>query len=279
MSPMSPLQECYRSHHASRTGSRRLPRSTVSRMRPQSPLHERHGCRRYKNVTQATATGVLRQSPLQGILPQPSLQECYSSHCFKQITVVTASRMLPQSPLQERYSSHRSKNVAAVTVSTLVYAFGSCKCPLTHTHCLGSLAGIILGVRVCCICVFCKAYTHPLCPKVLLEEISPCENPNSHGEIQYRQTAPKTEPSIKSKSAEQKTKASFRTSLWSGGTFKFQTFTSKSTAWKAWDSSNKASGWFGAAARNLGPSSARFRIQVPFLKVQIPQGSTSRFHC
>ena len=64
-------------------------------------------------------------------------------------------------------------------------------------------------------------------------QISPCENPNSRGELQYRQTAPKMEPSIKSKSAEHKTKASFRTSIWSletsGGSFKFQTFTSKYT--------------------------------------------------
>ena len=33
------------------------------------------------------------------------------------------------------------------------------------------------------------------------------------------------------------------------------------TAWKAWDSSNKASGWFGAAARNLAPGSPRFHIK------------------
>ena len=56
------------------------------------------------------------------------------------------------------------------------------------------------------------------------------------------------------------------------------------TAWKAWGSSNKASGWFGAAARNVGPGSARFHIMVPLLKVQVPQGSTvkssgsTRFH-
>ena len=39
-------------------------------------------------------------------------------------------------------------------------------------------------------------------------------------------------------------------------------------------SSNKASGWFGAAARNLEPGSAR--IKVPLLKVQVPKvpGST-----
>ena len=54
--------------------------------------------------------------------------------------------------------------------------------------------------------------------------------------------------------------------------------------------SNKASGWYGAAARNLEPGSARCHIKVPFLKVlikvQFPQGSTlkssgsqgSRFH-
>ena len=34
------------------------------------------------------------------------------------------------------------------------------------------------------------------------------------GELQYKPTAPNTEPSIKSKSAEHKTKASFRTSIW-----------------------------------------------------------------
>ena len=45
-------------------------------------------------------------------------------------------------------------------------------------------------------------------------KISPCENPNSRGELQYKQTAPKTEPSIKSKSAKHKTQASFRTSIW-----------------------------------------------------------------
>ena len=45
------------------------------------------------------------------------------------------------------------------------------------------------------------------------------------------------------------------------------------TAWKAWGSSNKASGWFGAAARNLAPGSERFRrngtgseVKVPFMK-------------
>ena len=32
-----------------------------------------------------------------------------------------------------------------------------------------------------------------------LIKISPCENPNSHGELQYKQTAPKTEPSIQMK--------------------------------------------------------------------------------
>ena len=36
----------------------------------------------------------------------------------------------------------------------------------------------------------------------------------------------------------------------------------------AWGSSNKALGRFGAAARNLEPGSARFR--VPFLKVPVP---------
>ena len=85
------------------------------------------------------------------------------------------------------------------------------------------------------------------------------------------------------------------------------------TAWKAWGSSNKASGWFGAAARNLAPGSARFpevphkgftlkswgstrfHIKVSFLKVQVGSGrfrkvphtgsilknwgSTKRFHC
>ena len=68
------------------------------------------------------------------------------------------------------------------------------------------------------------------------------------------------------------------------------------TAWKAWGSSNKASGWFGAAARNLAPGSARFRavphkgsilkssgserfhIKVPFLKVQLVPGGSGRFH-
>ena len=39
-------------------------------------------------------------------------------------------------------------------------------------------------------------------------------------------------------------------------------------------SSNKASGWFGAAAGNLAPGSPRFHIKVPLLKVQVPQGST-----
>ena len=42
------------------------------------------------------------------------------------------------------------------------------------------------------------------------------------------------------------------------------------TAWKAWGSSNKALGWFGAAARNLEPGSARFR-EVPH------KGSTVKF--
>ena len=64
-----------------------------------------------------------------------------------------------------------------------------------------------------------------------LREISPCENPNSRGELQYEQTTSKTEPSIESKSAERKAKASFRTSIWSLKTvwwnLKFQTFTSR----------------------------------------------------
>ena len=46
------------------------------------------------------------------------------------------------------------------------------------------------------------------------QRINPCENPNSRGELQYTQTAPKTEPPIKSESAEKK-KTSFRTSIWS----------------------------------------------------------------
>ena len=46
------------------------------------------------------------------------------------------------------------------------------------------------------------------------------------------------------------------------------------TAWKVWGSSDKASGWFGAATQNLGPDSARFHIKVPLFKVQVPQGST-----
>ena len=55
----------------------------------------------------------------------------------------------------------------------------------------------------------------------------------THGELHYKQSAPKTEPSIKSKSAEHKTKASFKipTSIWSLKSvwcnLKFQTFTSK----------------------------------------------------
>ena len=42
------------------------------------------------------------------------------------------------------------------------------------------------------------------------------------------------------------------------------------TAWKAWGSSSKASGWFGAAARNLEPGSPKFQIKVPLLKIQVP---------
>ena len=42
------------------------------------------------------------------------------------------------------------------------------------------------------------------------------------------------------------------------------------TVWKVWGSSNKASRWFGAAARNLRPGSLRFHIKVPVLKVQVP---------
>ena len=38
------------------------------------------------------------------------------------------------------------------------------------------------------------------------------------------------------------------------------------TAWKAWGSSNKASGCFGAAAGNLAPGPPRFHIKVPLLK-------------
>ena len=44
------------------------------------------------------------------------------------------------------------------------------------------------------------------------------------------------------------------------------------TAWKAWGSSNKVSGWFGAATRNLEPGSPRVRsLKVPLLQVR-------RFH-
>ena len=58
-------------------------------------------------------------------------------------------------------------------------------------------------------------------------------------------------------------------------------------AWKAWGSSNKASGWFGSAVGNLAPGSPRFHIKVPYLKVSRFQkvwpkghkGSTlERFH-
>ena len=63
---------------------------------------------------------------------------------------------------------------------------------------------------------------------LFFKKISPCENPNSRDELQYKPTAPKAEPSIKSKSAEHKTKASLSGALrTSCGTFQLQTFTSK----------------------------------------------------
>ena len=113
-----PLQACYRSHRYNN-----VTEVTVSTLLPLPPPH--------KNVTEATATGMLRQSPLpqryrchrfknvpeaiaSRTLPEPLLQECYRSHPFKNsseviifknimnVTAVTASRMSPQSPLQER---------------------------------------------------------------------------------------------------------------------------------------------------------------------------------
>ena len=65
-------------------------------------------------------------------------------------------------------------------------------------------------------------------------KISPCQSPNSRGELQYKQTTPKTEPSIKVKVRNIKRKhhleplylesGALKTC---GGTFKFQTFKSK----------------------------------------------------
>ena len=49
------------------------------------------------------------------------------------------------------------------------------------------------------------------------------------------------------------------------------------TAWRAWGSSNKASGWFGAATRNLEPGSPRFHTKVPLLKFRFPK-VPQRFH-
>ena len=46
-----------------------------------------------------------------------------------------------------------------------------------------------------------------------VSKISPCENPNSYGELQHLQNAPKTEPSA-SKAQNITTKASFGTSIW-----------------------------------------------------------------
>ena len=141
--PQSRLQECYRSH-----------RGLVSRMLPQSSLQACYcsaaSSHRFKNLTavtasRITASSILPQSPLQACFPRSSVQECYRSHLL---------RMLLQSPWSRSlhcYCCQRYKNVTAAAASRilplsllqeLVY-FASRRCPLTHTHCLGSLAGII----------------------------------------------------------------------------------------------------------------------------------------
>ena len=82
----------------------------ASWMSPLSPLQlqECYTGHCYRSVTAVTASR---------ILPQSSLQEGYGSHCFKQVTVVTASRMLHRPLLQECYGSHRFKNFTAVIAS------------------------------------------------------------------------------------------------------------------------------------------------------------------
>ena len=79
--PLSPLQECYRSH-------------------------------RFMNVN---VTAVLASR----MLPLSPFQECYRCHSFKNVTAVTASRMLLRSPLQKCCRSHRFENDTGVTVSRM----------------------------------------------------------------------------------------------------------------------------------------------------------------
>ena len=136
-------------------------------MRPQSQFQECYCCHRFKNVTAVTATRMLHR---------PLLQECYGSHRFKNFTAVIASRMLllqagcrshrfnknvtvtasrtlPQSSLQECYRCDRVREGATITAPrmllllpfTLVYSFGSSKCPLTHSV-WGLLPGYFLHV-------------------------------------------------------------------------------------------------------------------------------------
>ena len=63
--------------------------------------------------------------------------------------------------------------------------------------------------------------------KDFLKKIGPCENPTAAVNLKYKQAAPKVELSVKSKSAEHKTKESLSGALkMAGGTFKFQTFAS-----------------------------------------------------
>ena len=74
MRPQSPLQECDRSHRFKRSHS--FKKVTASRMLPHSPFRECDRSHRFKNVTAATASRMLPQSPL-----------------FKTVTAVTVSRM------------------------------------------------------------------------------------------------------------------------------------------------------------------------------------------
>ena len=109
--PQSRLQECCRSRRCKnvlrsqlqgRYRSHRFKKVTeviVSRMRPQSPLHECDRSHSFKSATAVTASRMSPRSPL---------QECYTGHCYTIVTGVAASRILPQS----------CKNVTAVTASS-----------------------------------------------------------------------------------------------------------------------------------------------------------------
>ena len=235
---------------------------TVSRMWPQSPLqkwpraslqegHRRHlqecdRCHCFKQVAAVSASRMWPQSPL---------QECDRCHRFMDDTTVTASRMLLQSLLRAGYRSHRIKNVTAHRFKNV--AAGTALRTLPRSP----LQECDRSHRFKSVTAVTASRMWPLSPL--------------HGCYHSHRFKNVTEVAATRSVVELVYFASHTLFGVSCRDNFFRCFSP--TAWKAWGSSNKASGRFGAAARNLVTRGSAYRFHSS--KFRFQEGSTYRFHC